>query len=133
MKIHNQISKAFLSQMFLTFHNYDQSILYPYGYKKGETEDVTDQKDLAQKGADAASWVNGRSYRVGSAAKMLGKPAAGGSDDWAYETAKIKYSYTIELPPRTLAEGGFELDASKAEGVGKEALAMTAAMIEGLN
>ena len=118
--------------MFLTFHNFDQSILYPYGYKKGETKDVDDQKDLAQKGAKAAERVNGRSYRVGSAAKMLG-PAAGGSDDWAYEKAEIKYSYTIELPPRTLAEGGFELDASKAESVGKEALAMTAAMIEGLN
>ena len=124
--------------MFLTFHNYDQSTLYPYGYKKGETKDADDQKKLALKGRDAASWVNGRSYRVGSAAKMLGKPAAGGSDDWAYETAKIKYSYTIELPPNGLGQPypgleGFKLDESEAEGVGKEALAMTAAMIEGLN
>ena len=122
--------------MFLTFHNYDQSILYPYGYKKGETKDVTEQKKLALKGRDAAKGVNGHVYRVGSAAKMLGKPAAGGSDDWAYETAKIKYSYTIELPPSGQPYPGlegFKLDASEAEGVGKEALAMTAAMIEGLN
>ena len=110
--------------------------MYPYGYKKGETKDADDQKDLAQKGKIAALGVNGRSYRVGSAAKMLDYPAAGGSDDWAYEKAKIKYSYTIELPPSGQPYPGlegFKLDASEAEGVGKEALAMTAAMIEGLN
>ena len=54
----------------------------------------------------------------------------GGSDDWAKGGAGIKYSYTIELPDT--GRYGFILPASKAKGVGQEAVTLTKAMIDAL-
>ena len=54
----------------------------------------------------------------------------GGSDDWAKGGANIKYSYTIELPDT--GRHGFLLPAKRALQTGKEALAMTIAMINAL-
>ena len=56
--------------------------------------------------------------------------AIGGSDDWAKGSAGIKYSYTIELPDT--GRYGFILPASKAKGVGQEAVALAKAMISNL-
>ena len=54
----------------------------------------------------------------------------GGSDDWAKGGAGIKYSYTIELPDT--GRYGFVLPASKALKTGREAMALTEAMIAAL-
>jgi carboxypeptidase A4 len=54
----------------------------------------------------------------------------GGSDDWAKGSAGIKYSYTVELPDT--GRYGFILPASKAKGVGQEAVALAKAMISNL-
>lgn len=64
--------------------------------------------------------LDGTSYTVGPAASTL-YPAAGGSDDWAKGTAKMKYAYTIEL--RDNGRYGFVLPASYIEPTAKEALA----------
>lgn len=64
--------------------------------------------------------ISGTSYTVGPAASTL-YPAAGGSDDWAKATAKIKYAYTIEL--RDNGRYGFVLPASYIQPTALEALA----------
>ena len=118
--------------MYLTFHSYGQYILYPYGYKKQDAPTAKDVLEpLAKIGAKAAEEVNGRIYETGSAALKLNTAAAGGSDDWAYMKAGLKYSYTIELPP-SAKNPGFELPEEEVEGVGKEAVEMIAAMIRGM-
>lgn len=115
--------------LYLTFHSYGQYILYPWGYARRDTLDKKDLHNLGVKGAQAVKFLSGRKYSVGSAAKML-YPAAGGSDDWAKGSAGIKYSYTIELPDT--GRYGFILPASKAKGVGQEAVALAKAMISNL-
>jgi len=115
--------------LYLTFHSYGQYILYPWGYARKDTLDKKDLHNLGVKGAQAVRSLSGRKYSVGSAAKML-YPAAGGSDDWAKGSAGIKYSYTIELPDT--GRYGFILPASKAKGVGQEAVALAKAMISNL-
>lgn len=44
--------------------------------------------------------------------------AAGGSDDWAYGAAKVKYAYTVEL--RDTGSYGFQLPASQIKATGEE-------------
>ena len=58
--------------------------------------DARDSAELHRMGTVGARAM-GRSYKVGSAAKV-NYEAAGASDDWAKGSAGIKYSYTIELP-----------------------------------
>ena len=102
--------------MYLTFHSYGQYILYPWGYDKLDTRDWGDLKRVGDIAGKALKRLNGVTYQIGSAAKML-YPASGenqiknldiklifflsppgGSDDWAKGGAGIKYSYTVELP-----------------------------------
>jgi len=116
-------------KLYLTFHTYGQYILYPWGYARRDAVDKKDLHRMGKIGANAAKRVSGHKYSVGSAAKML-YPAAGGSDDWAKGGAGIKYSYTIELPDT--GRYGFVLPASKALKTGREAMALTEAMIAAL-
>lgn len=57
---------------------------------------------------------------MGPAANTL-YPAAGGSDDWAKGSARMKYAYTIEL--RDNGRYGFVLPAKFIEPTAQEALA----------
>merc|ERR1712223_82443 len=116
-------------KLYLTFHSYGQYILDPWGYARRDTSDKKDLHSMGLAGARAVKSLSGRKYSVGTAAKML-YPAAGGSDDWAKGGAGIKYSYTIELPDT--GRYGFILPASKAKGVGQEAVTLTKAMIDAL-
>lgn len=56
-----------------------------------------------------------RNWQTGGSAALL-YIASGGSDDWAYGTAKIKYSHCLELRPSDRDTGvnyGFELPISQ--------------------
>ena len=63
-------------QMFLTIHSYGQYILHPWGYAETDIADSPELQKMGQIGAKAIQRVNGRRYKVGSAAKML-YPASG--------------------------------------------------------
>lgn len=93
---------------------------------------------VGQKAAQAIRNGGGGSYTVGPAGNVIPKilciftiklvfsgntlyPAAGGSDDWAKGTMKIKYAYTIEL--RDNGRYGFVLPASYIQPTAKDALA----------
>lgn len=125
---------------YLTFHSYGQYILFPWGYDRVVPPDYLDLQSVAQKAAavsiqqkkwsagpaliivwlQAITAAGGPQYTIGPAANTL-YPAAGGSDDWAKGSARMKYAYTIEL--RDNGRYGFVLPASYIEPTAKEALA----------
>ncbi|XP_060521682.1 carboxypeptidase B-like [Cylas formicarius] len=105
---------------YISFHSYGQYILYPWGYNRVVPPDFQDLEDVGQKVAAAIKSVGGPQYTVGPAGNTL-YPAAGGSDDWAKGTMKMKYAYTIEL--RDNGRYGFVLPANYIQPTAKEALA----------
>jgi len=113
-------------KLYLTFHSYGQYILYPWGYDKLDTRDYRDLKRVGDITGSALKKLNGATYQIGSAAKML-YPASGGSDDWAKGGAGIKFSYTIELPDT--GRHGFILPARHIKAVGFQATTVVKAML----
>lgn len=104
----------------LSFHSYGQYILYPWGYDRKVPPDNADLDRVGKAGADAMRAVSGLQYTVGPSGSTL-YPAAGGSDDWAKGTLKLKYSYTVEL--RDTGRHGFMLPADQIIATGKETMA----------
>jgi len=113
-------------KLYLTFHSYGQYILYPWGYDKLDTRDFRDLKRVGDITGNALKKLNGVTYQIGSAAKML-YPASGGSDDWAKGGAGIKFSYTVELPDT--GRHGFILPARHIKAVGFQATTVVKAML----
>ncbi|XP_048238262.1 carboxypeptidase B-like isoform X2 [Haliotis rufescens] len=105
---------------YLTFHSYGQYFLYPYGYSSSAV--APDYAELASL-ARAMVQPMSSSYVIGSSGKDL-YPAAGGSDDYAKGACGIKYSYTVELPPRDSVGGytGFILSPSQIPIVAADTL-----------
>ncbi|XP_050297839.1 carboxypeptidase B-like [Anthonomus grandis grandis] len=112
---------------YVSFHSYGQYILYPWGYNRVVPPDYRDLEMVGQKAAQAIRNVGGPSYTVGPAGNTL-YPAAGGSDDWAKGTMKMKYAYTIEL--RDNGRYGFVLPASYILPTAKEGLAAVRVIAE---
>ncbi|XP_067685626.1 carboxypeptidase B-like [Haliotis asinina] len=115
MRHHGSSIKA-----YLTFHSYGQYFLYPYGYSSySVAPDYAELASLARTTVDAMS----NDYFIGASGKDL-YPAAGGSDDYAKGACGIKYSYTVELPPRDAFGGytGFILDPSQIPEVAADTL-----------
>lgn len=117
--------------MYISLHAYSQLILTPYGHRPIYPEDWNDLEKVALAGKTKISQLRNTEYGYGPSSIVL-YPAAGGSDDYAYSVAKIKYSYTIELPDR--GNYGFVLPSSEIIPVGHEILlglrGMTDAMYE---
>ncbi len=88
----------------ISFHNYSQLILIPWGYTYEKPEDFEEMETIASKMSEKIFNVNGRYYDFGGADALY--LVNGGSDDWIYGTFKTP-SFTIELPPTNAMEGGF--------------------------
>nr|CAD7455584.1 unnamed protein product [Timema tahoe] len=114
------LSKKDQIKAYVTFHSYGQYILYPWGYDRVVPPDYKDLDRVARKAAQAMYKAGGSTYTVGSAATTL-YAASGGSDDWAKGSAKIKYTYTIELRDR--GYHGFVLPANYIVPTASEGLA----------
>lgn len=111
-------------RIYVSFHSYGQYWLTSWGYTRTLPEDYDKIVNLARKGVEASKCINpSRDYTVGSAGKIF-YIAGGASDDWAKATAKVPYSFTIELPG---GPTGFVIDKSEIIPVGNE---MWAAMKE---
>lgn len=89
----------------LSFHNYGQLILYPWGYIDEPTADDAEMKAIAARMSELIFQVNGRGYTYGPGATTI-YPTNGDSDDWIYAEFGA-FSYTIELPPLGFFSGGF--------------------------
>ncbi|XP_020013918.1 carboxypeptidase B [Castor canadensis] len=105
-------------KMYLTVHSYSQMIIYPYSYAYKLPENNKELNTLAETAASKLTSLYGTKYTYGPGATTI-YPAAGGSDDWAYDTG-IKYSFTFEL--RDTGRYGFTLPASQIRPTCEETL-----------
>jgi hypothetical protein len=91
-------------QAMISYHNYSQLILYPWGY----TKELTEQNDLlSQIAADMSGLIesaNGRIYVDEPASSLY--LSNGDTTDWSFGVYGIP-SFTIELPPEGWEYGGF--------------------------
>ncbi|KAL6067921.1 hypothetical protein STEG23_022537 [Scotinomys teguina] len=94
---------------YLTIHSYSQMMLYPYSYDYKMPENYEELNALVKAAAKELASLYGTKYTYGPGATTI-YPAAGGSDDWAYDQG-IKYSFTFEL--RDTGTYGFLLPESQ--------------------
>jgi len=80
---------------YLTIHSYSQLLLFPYSYTYELAADHSELLKVAEGASAALRSLYGTRYTSGPGAATI-YPAAGGSDDWAYDLG-VKYSYTFEL------------------------------------
>lgn len=104
--IRNNLSSI---KAYLTIHSYSQMMLYPYSYDYKVTENNVELNALAKATVKELATLHGTKYSYGPGATTI-YPAAGGSDDWAYDQG-IKYSFTFEL--RDKGRYGFTLPESQ--------------------
>jgi len=89
--------------MFLTVHSWGKLIIYGWGYDKRAEDppNVNSLRSMAKLASKAMEKETGECrYKVGRTAKVLYE-ASGVSDDWALASGDFRYSYTIELPPKS--------------------------------
>ncbi|KAH9529559.1 Sodium-dependent noradrenaline transporter [Dermatophagoides farinae] len=113
-------------KLFLSLHSYSQLILTPWGWTKDLPKDHADMMRMAEIASRAFKMRYGTEYRYGSSTSLL-YSAAGGSDDWAYGAAGIKYSFTVELRDR--GTYGFLLPARYIQPTGEETFDAIVAML----
>ncbi|XP_042521619.1 carboxypeptidase B [Dipodomys spectabilis] len=102
-------SKRASIKAYLTIHSYSQMLLYPYSYDYLLPENNKELNTLAKAAVKELASLHGTKYTYGPGATTI-YPAAGGSDDWAYDEG-IKYSFTFEL--RDTGRYGFALPESQ--------------------
>ncbi|SCV69793.1 BQ2448_1187 [Microbotryum intermedium] len=103
---------------FLDLHSFGQFILFPYSYSCDHVSPDQENHFEAVVGAQKAlRAVHGRSFEVGSVCQVS-LTAPGGSLDWTYQTAGIRWSFAIEL--RDQGVFGFLLPPSQIRASGEE-------------
>uniref|UniRef100_UPI0037E78C87 carboxypeptidase B n=1 Tax=Semicossyphus pulcher TaxID=241346 RepID=UPI0037E78C87 len=103
---------------YLTIHSYSQLLLFPYSYTYALAADHSELMKVAQGASSALRSLYGTRYTSGPGATTI-YPAAGGSDDWAYDLG-VKYSYTFEL--RDEGRYGFLLPESQIKPTCEETM-----------
>ncbi|XP_072110603.1 carboxypeptidase B-like [Mobula birostris] len=93
---------------YLAFHSYSQLLLFPYSYTFSYSRRHEELNGLAANAVNELERLHGTNYIYGPGASTI-YPAAGSSDDWAYDLGII-YSFTFEL--RDTGEHGFLLPES---------------------
>lgn len=95
----------------ITYHNFSQLILYPWGYTSEPAPDQTLLHGQAEAMADRIRTVHGVSYipEQGSALYL----ASGETTDWLYGETGVP-AFTIELRPRT-SSPGFQLPENEID------------------
>ncbi|XP_060920440.1 carboxypeptidase B [Labrus mixtus] len=103
---------------YLTVHSYSQLLLFPYSYTYALAADHSELLKVAEGASSALRSLYGTRYTSGPGATTI-YPAAGGSDDWAYDLG-VKYSYTFEL--RDTGRYGFLLPESQIKPTCEETM-----------
>ncbi|KAM6900213.1 carboxypeptidase B isoform 2-T2 [Xenentodon cancila] len=107
-----------LIKAYITIHSYSQLLLFPYSYSYNLAADHSELFNVAEGAAAALQTLYGTRYTAGPGATTI-YPAAGGSDDWAYDLG-VKYSYTFEL--RDTGRYGFLLPESQIKPTCEETM-----------
>ncbi|XP_060776712.1 carboxypeptidase B [Neoarius graeffei] len=103
---------------YLTIHSYSQLLLFPYSYTYAQAKDHVELMSVAVSASEALRSQYGTSYTSGPGAATI-YPAAGGSDDWAYDLG-VKYAFTFEL--RDTGRYGFLLPESQIKPTCEETM-----------
>ena len=90
----------------ISYHSYSQLVLYPWGYTNDAPQHKVQLSKMAEDMATEIEKVHGKDYTPEQASDLY--ITSGDSDDWLYGVHNIA-AFTIELRPKTLAEGGFVL------------------------
>lgn len=104
----------------LTYHSYSQLILYPWGYTSRPIADPVNHDNLvslAERMQTLIRDVHDTTYIPQQSSQLY--PTAGDTTDWTYGVYQIP-SFTIELRPRTQAEGGFILPPEQIQPTWEE-------------
>jgi murein tripeptide amidase MpaA len=88
----------------ISYHNYSQIIIYPWGYTYEPAPDAEEMDQIAAGMSSRMFPVNGRLYEFGATDILY--PVNGSTIDWVYGTFGTP-AYTIELPPDNALLGGF--------------------------
>ncbi|KAM7248596.1 hypothetical protein CapIbe_000635 [Capra ibex] len=113
--IRNHLSSI---KAYLTIHSYSQMMLYPYSYAYKLPKNNVELNTLAKGAVKELATLHGTAYTYGPGASTI-YPAAGGSDDWAYDQG-IQYSFTFEL--RDKGRYGFVLPESQIQPTCEETM-----------
>jgi len=89
----------------ISYHSYGRLIIYPWGYTNIPADDREMMHQMAAEMSKLIESVHGNIYHYGQAADSL-YVANGDTTDWAYGSHDIP-SFTVELPPTDLLNGGF--------------------------
>lgn len=89
----------------VSYHNYSQIILYPWGYKFEPSSQDALMDEMARTMSERMLAVNGRNYDYGRASDSL-YTTNGDTTDWSFGIYGIP-SFTIELPPSSALRGQF--------------------------
>uniref|UniRef100_A0A8D0FUJ5 Carboxypeptidase B1 n=1 Tax=Strix occidentalis caurina TaxID=311401 RepID=A0A8D0FUJ5_STROC len=103
---------------YLTVHSYSQLLLFPYSYTYKLPLNYEELNSIARAASKELASLYNTKYTYGPGATAI-YPAAGGSDDWAYDQG-IKYSFTFEL--RDTGRYGFILPESQIKPTCEETL-----------
>merc|ERR1719228_92838 len=103
---------------YITVHSYSQLLLFPYSYTFQLAADHSELMKVAVEASNKLESLYGTQYTSGPGAATI-YPAAGGSDDWAYDLG-VKYSYTYEL--RDEGRYGFLLPESQIKPTCEETM-----------
>ncbi|GAB0193563.1 carboxypeptidase B [Grus japonensis] len=103
---------------YLTIHSYSQLLLFPYSYAYKLPSNYEELNSIARAASEQLASLYNTEYTYGPGATTI-YPAAGGSDDWAYDEG-IKYSFTFEL--RDTGRYGFLLPESQIKPTCEETL-----------
>ncbi|CAI2304572.1 unnamed protein product [Caenorhabditis sp. 36 PRJEB53466] len=107
-------------EAYVTLHSYSQLWIYSYSHRKFTyAPDIDETRRVAAKAVQELGRMYGTKYRHGTGPEII-YAFSGGSTDWAKETLKIKYSYTIELRPGYEEWNGFVLDKDQLVPTAKE-------------
>ncbi|MDZ7309769.1 MAG: M14 family metallopeptidase [candidate division KSB1 bacterium] len=108
-----QAVRDFLQQRqtraLISYHNYSQLILYPWGYTNAPAPDEPLLQDLAVAMADRIRAVHAVTYTPQQSSELY--LSSGDTTDWLYGVFHVP-NFTIELRPRS-ASPGFELPESE--------------------
>lgn len=118
----SQAIQAFVAshhfQTAINFHSYGQTILYPWGISGADAQDETLFENISTKMAQLIQGAHGPVYRPSKS--FNSEDSSGGAylkhgelSDWLYGQGVL--AFTVELSPKTYAEGGFELPADKIQ------------------
>lgn len=106
----------------ITYHSFSQLILYPWGYTLEpipDSSDLSTMANLAKRMQQLIHGVHGKTYTPQQSSQLY--LTAGDTTDWTYGEYGIP-SFTIELRPDSIQNGGFILPPEQIQPTFEENL-----------